>query len=248
MACRMKKQVLPYFLGELCEEEKEVIQNHVETCPECGGLLEEFEETGRLLKRRMFPELPDGVAKECLQKIGSETRPWRGASVLEKLLDRFTLRPKVVWRWAVLVVVFCSGLCLGKFLFDPPTWLERYERMVRSREMSGRIDENWSLRNYLLSVETLFLDLANMDDPALLDEEDWIMEREIAHEILSRTRRMKDVAEDGNPELYRLVLEIEWVLEDVLGSAEVNLADLSKDVRQSIDERRLLAKIHNYIS
>ncbi len=248
MACRMKKQVLSYFLGELCEEEKKAIHNHAETCPECGGLLEEFGEAGEFLEKRTFPEVSDILVKDCLRKIKNTTRFQERASILERLSSCFIWRPKLVWRGAVFVAVFCTGVGLGKLLFDPPTWLERYERIFQNKKWSGKVNESRFLRNYFLSVETLLLDFANMENSALLDEEEWALEREVIREMLSRTRRIKEIAENDATELYRLVSEIEWVLENMLGTVETNLAELSEDVRKRIGEQQLLIKIYDYIS
>lgn len=248
MTCKKKQRVLSFFLNELREEEAETFKDHLRTCSECGELLEEFETTERFLKSRPLPKVPTGLEKNCLRRIDLETREWRRESVFEKLFNRLIWRPKPVWRWAVLVFVFCGGFGLGKLVFDDSNWLEKYKRMIRGEVVSGDIHEGRYLHNYLLSVETHFLNLSNMKNPTLLDKEDWKVEMEVTREILRRTRRMKEAVLDGDPDLYQLVTEIEWVLEDVLHTPKLELAGLSKDIRQNIDERRLLTKIHGYIS
>lgn len=248
MACKEKNKVLPYLLGELHDQEQEPFQNHVEMCGECDELYKGFEETGKLLQKRVFRKIPAGLADNCLRRIRMERSHPRKASRFETLLDRFTLWPHPAWRWALIVVVFFGGLGLGKILFDPPTWFERYNQLSSNNSPLNDLNENRALRNYLLSVETLFLNLSNMDDPSLLDDKEWEMEMEITREVLHRTREVKNHLENRDQELYQLVTEIEWVLEDVIGTAEINLAELSADVRQSIDERQILTKIHGFIS
>jgi hypothetical protein len=248
MACEKKNHVLSDILGELPDEERKTFRKHATTCMECKELLKEFEETQQLLERRALPEAPEDLVEGCLRKIGKENRHTTRASVFGRLLNRLAWWQEPAWQWAVLVIVFCGGLGLGKILFDPPTWVERYGKLVRNRPMQNSVNENRSLRNYFLSVETLFLDLSNMDDRSLLDDEEWDMEMDITREVLHRTRQIKNDVKDRNNEIYQLVTEIEWVLEDMLGTEEFDFAGLSKDVRQVIDERQLLTKIHEFIS
>jgi len=248
MACKEKNKVLPYLLGELHDQGREPFQDHVEMCEECDEIFKAFEETGKLLRKRTFRKVPARLADNCLRRIRMKSSHQRKSYRFEAMLDRFTLWPQPVWRWALLVVIFFGGLGLGKILFDPPTWFERYDKLTSNNSSLNDLNENRALRNYLLSVETLFLNLSNMDDPSLLDDKEWEMEMEITREVLHRTREVKNHFENRDQELYHLVTEIEWVLEDVIGTAEIDLAELSADVRQTIDARQILTKIHGFIS
>ena len=232
------------MLGELSLQNSEQFHEHVEHCPECHQLLQEFEETGKILGNRTLPSAPDGLVGDCLLRIRKAGRDQK-ASIAERFfLPR--LRPGL--QWAAIIVVFFMGLGLGKLLFQPPVWLERYGRLAQNRAASLPIDDNRAMRSYLLSVEMLLLDLSNMDDPALLDDDEWDMEIQITREILQRTRQIKNRLGDGDRRLYQLVAEIEWILEDVLGTANIDVAGLPPDVRRAIDDQQLLTKIHEYIS
>ena len=73
------------------------------------------------------------------------------------------------------------------------------------------------------------------------------MEVGMIREVLRRSRQIEALTKDRHPELNQLVTEIRWVLEDALGAAELNLAGLSGDVRQDIEERGLLVRIHDHL-
>jgi hypothetical protein len=244
MACKDEKYILSYCLGELESGEHHRLRQHLKTCPACGDLLREFQETGKLLRQRPRPRAPKGLTADCLQKIkniGQDIRP-------SKFNLSWVPRSMPALRWATLIAVFCAGLGLGKLIFNPPTWMEKYGRFVQSQIDMNPVDEHRQLRSYLLSVETLFLDLANMDNPAFIGEEEWKLEMDVTREILTRTRQMKHRLRDTDAELLRLVTEIEWVLEEIVGTGRNNLAGMSDDVRQTIDQGQLLTKIHGYIS
>ena len=248
MECPRTKRVLSYALGEYHDEERKAFRDHVESCSECRELLKAFEATEQLLKMRTLPEAPAKLKRECLRRIDVEAKSRGNATAFRRLWNGLLWRPQPAGRIAVLVVVFCSGLGLGKLLFDQPSWLDRTRRMVQNGSMFETLDNNRVLRNYLLSVETHFLNLSNMENPVLIHREDWDAEMKFTQEILKRTRKMKEIVRHKNLELYQLVSEIEWVLEDVIRTPELELADLSKELRRDIDERRLIAKIHGFIS
>jgi hypothetical protein len=244
MACKQREDVVSFVLGELSHQNSEPFHEHVKHCPECHQLLQEFEETGNILGSRTLPSAPDRLVDDCLLRIRRAGRDQKASIVERFFLPRF--RPGL--QWAAIIVVFFMGLGLGKLLFQPPAWLERYGRSAQNRAVFLPIDDNRAMRSYLLSVEMLLLDLSNMDDPALLDDDEWDIEIQITREILQRTRQIKDRLGDGDRRLYQLVVEIEWVLEDVLGTANIDVAGLPPDVRRAIDDQQLLTKIHEYIS
>jgi len=244
MACKQRENVVSFVLGELSHQNSEPFHEHVKSCPECHQLLQEFQETGKILGIRTMPSAPDGLVGDCLLRIRNAGQD-RKASIDERLfLPR--LRPGL--QWATIVMVFFMGLGLGKLLFQPPVWLERYGRLAQNQVAFLPIDDNRAMRSYLLSVEMLLLDLSNMDDPALLDDDEWNTEIQITREMLKRTRQIKNRLGDGDLRLYQLVAEIEWVLEDVLGTANIDVAGLPPNVRRAIDDQQLLTKIHEYIS
>lgn len=245
MACREESKVFAYTLGELSGEHRERVEAHTQRCSSCAALLEDLAAADHDLRVRNVPRVPAGLVSSCIRAIDEETgRKSRGLRFEFPSLGRF-FTPAPVWRFAVLLFVFLGGIGAGKLLFDAPTWLERY-RSLNPPEHSQEMSEGRMIRNYLLSVETLFLGLSNTENAAI-PEEDWEAELEVTREVLKRTRRMKRLLEHRNPELYRLVGEIEWILEDIVGASGWEFAGLSNDVRREIDERRLLMKIHVHI-
>jgi hypothetical protein len=244
MACKQRENVVLFMLGELSHQNRNQFKEHVNRCPECHQLLQEFQETGKILQGRTLPSAPDGLVGDCLLRIRRSGQN-RKVSIVERFFQpRF--RPGL--QWVAIFMVFFMGLGLGKLLFQPPAWLERYGKLAQNQVAFLPIDDNRATRSYLLSVEMLLLDLSNMDDPSLLDDDEWDMEIQITQEMLQRTRQIKNRLGDGDRRLYQLVAEIEWVLEDVLGTANMEMAGLPPDVRRAIDDQQLLTKIHEYIS
>ena len=66
--------------------------------------------------------------------------------------------------------------------------------------------------------------------------------------MLIRNRQIKGIAEKEDPLLFSLLVEIEWVLEDVVGTSSAEMVEMASDIQQDIDESRVLSKIHHFIS
>jgi hypothetical protein len=248
MNCKERDKVLSYILGELEQKAAVLFQKHVKACSDCRKLIREFQETGQILKNRTLPKVPVELEKKCLREIKKITRSRSKASLFEGVMTRLPLGLKPAMQWALIVIVFCGGVGLGKLLFDTPGWLRIPDRLTPSGSILTSGDENRALHNYLLSVETLFLDLSNMDDPVLLDKEEWSHQMQIARRALNRTRQIKKYTEIGDQPLHQLLTEIEWALEDILTTASIDMAGLTQDFRQTIGESKLLTKIHGFIS
>lgn len=248
MICKEREKVISYVFGELEHEAAVPFKKHVEACSDCRKLIREFRETGQILQNRTLPKVPVELEKKCLRGIEKITQSRSKASLFEGVLTRLPLGLKPAMQWALIVIVFCGGVGLGKLLFDTPGWLKIPDRFTASGSIFTSADENKQLHNYLLSVETLFLDLSNMDDPALLDDEEWNTQMQIARKALNRTRQIKKYTEIGDQPLHQLLTEIEWALEDILTTASIDMAGLTQDFRQTIGESKLLTKIHGFIS
>ena len=247
MACKEREKVLTYFLGELEQEAAVPFEKHLEVCSDCRNLIREFQETAQILQNRTLPKAPVELEKKCLREIKKITQSRSKASLFDGVLTRLPLGLKPAMQWALIVIVFCGGVGLGKLLFDTPGWLIP-DRLTPSGSILTSNNENRTLHNYLLSVETLFLDLSNMDDPVLLNNEEWNHQMQIARKALNRTRQMKKYTEIVDQPLHQLLTEIEWALEDILTTASIDMAGLTQDFRQTIGKSKLLTKIHGFIS
>ena len=246
MVCKKEKLVVPYILGELDTDVREAFLDHIRGCEHCGSLVKDLQDTEQIMAQRRLPQMPAGLLSRCLGRIREQEYSGSKASVLSRFRKGFTWRHIPVWQWASFIIIFCAGLGIGKLFFDTPTWLQKYHIKLQSNSEPETVNKSRYLKNYLLSVETLFLDLSNMEDPSLIGSDEWKMELEIARGILKRTRQIKQTAQNQNDELYQLVTEIEWVLEEVVEAAELDFAGLAEDIRRTIGDRRLLVKIHGF--
>jgi len=244
MNCSEKKNINAYYLNELTDSEREHFEAHIQVCKECGNAVQALFETRNILSRHQRPAPPRHLARDCIRAIETMSSQSTASTVNEKWYERW-LQPVPRLQWAAAVVVFCAGLLLGKVIFSPAEET-RYPLSVY-HSTQEKMDPR-QVRNYLLGVEMLLLDLSNLEYPSTVDSDEWTMQLQIAEEMLLRTHQVKQFTENRNPTLYHLLVEIEWILQDVAGTPSMEMADMASYIRGSIEENQLLSKLHQYLS
>jgi hypothetical protein len=248
MTCPLEKQTLRLCTGDLNDTEHQETFKHIKKCPDCHLIFQDFQETEKYLKKRILPHTPKSLARDCYKRIEKEFSNERktSAATVRFPFSRWALRPAL--QWALVCIIFISGLGLGKIIFAPPNWVNQYTNMIRRRISANKIDDSRFVRNYFLNVETFFLELANIDDPSKIDDEDWNMEMKIANQVLQKTRQMKHHAEEKDDTLYTLLTDIEMVLEDVINTPKQEFIHYCQSIQNSIQENHLMTKIHGFSS
>ena len=244
MACREKNKIVPFLTDNLDLGAKEKFVVHLGSCRECRVIMESYRETEGFLKDRSFPEVPLNLARDCMRRIDEQAGHGEKSVRFSRKAKPFIIWPRPIWQFALVVIVFCGGLGLGKILFDKPNDIV-WPRSAQADKGNGN---GQRLRNYLLSIETLFLDLSNMENTTTEENGAVTIEREMVYDLLEKTRTMKRFIKNRNPVIYKLVTDIEWVLDDFLGALELELNDFTGDIRRTIEDNQLLVKIHSYTS
>ena len=244
MKCKNETKILAYLLDELDKTKHQKLEAHLQTCEHCQAVYQKLKETHDQIQVRLVPAPPHHLVKKCIQTIRVKTKH-HSHSHLWNLFSVFERNPKPLLRWALLIVVFGTGLGLGKIIFDTPQWSKSPGRWISNSFVGGRQNRS-SLRQYLLSVETLLLDISNVQYSEL-EENNWDIEMEITQKILQQTVQIKTQIQD-NPDLLQLVTDIEWVLEDMLDSMDYEMAGMPETVRQTIQEQRLLSRLYVFMS
>ncbi len=243
MSCPEEKNVALLCAGALAPGEKERILRHIGSCGACSALQAQFGAADRLLRSRKEVRIPDGLARMCVKRIGASVpspvqRPgFASVGSYRKLRLAFA---------AGMALIFLAGLAAGKFILGDSSFGRRHSvtGMLRTPETA---DETRKVKYYLIGVEALFLDFSNMEDPGLLEKDEWKSQMDLCRKVLKQTGRVKAMAEN-DMELLRLVNEIEWVLTDILGRMELDLAYSTNDLARDIHDQKLINRIHEYVS
>lgn len=244
MACDKRNQIEAFFLGEIPDNQQDMLARHVEKCPECRSLIESYRRIRGIIAQRPRPDLPAHLEKKIRRRIDEISPVKRPAGSNAVWRGLFPVFPRPAFQWGALVTTFCLGLFLGKMLFAPPDWSAIYSKIQKEDPGKAAHMEARYLKNYLLGVETLLLDISNMDPTTAYSKDDWEIEASISSEMLRRTRELKRSVEKKDPALYYLLMEIEWILEEMTLTQDTDLADLASEIQ----DQQILSKIHGFLS
>jgi hypothetical protein len=244
MPCNEWEKIQDFWTGDMEEQDRRACKRHLKECASCRERLRALREVEATLKTREEMAVPGDLEMRIRKSIPGKVRVSRRLPVLKPFLEIPGRRRVLGWAGA-LVCVFLLGLGSGKLLFDRESGSGPLARIDRT---SLTADPQRFLRNYFLSVETLFLDLSNMEDPEHWNAEEWAMEVDLAREMLHRTREIQLSRLVEDVQMIRLLNDIRSVLEEMTGSYTLDRTTLTRNVREAIDNRHLLMKINGFMS
>lgn len=198
--------------GRLSAEQKIEIDRHRSACAECAGLYERFE------------DLLDLQAKSLDEAATVPAPDWDAswAAIAERALPEkspflrfFDRVPRWVPATAGIVLVFVLGYVAGRgILVDSVTSRPGMAGLPPSDRSPSSLFADYA--DSLKPVLASFLNRGDVVPPAELRA----LEREIARDMLSRTRILRELAAaSGDAELADLLVDLEFVL--------TNLANLA---------------------
>lgn len=114
MNCKHVQELLPLYVGrDLGAKRAQMIAEHVQSCAECAGSVEEYRETRQLLQEfapPLFREaVYDGIRQNVLREIGSHARESLRPTLTQSILTLFQTRPRWAVASALLVVLGVSA-------------------------------------------------------------------------------------------------------------------------------------------
>lgn len=198
--------------GRLSAEQNTEIDRHRSSCPECAALYERLE--GLI-----------GLQTEALEEAASVPPPdWNRSweAIADKALPErspflksFARVPGWVPAAAGILVVFVLGYVAGRGILVDSV-VSRPGLAAHPASERGRSTLFASYADGLKPVLTSFLNRGDVVPPAELRA----LEREVARDMLSRTRVLRDLAAaSGDDELADLLVDLEFIL--------TNLANLT---------------------
>ena len=250
----MKKSLVAFLYGELDKNEKERLEAHLESCPDCGEELKRIQEVCRIADTRKgdieeslasidWSGLSVRIANSVFKKDDSRLRDsWK-----EKI-SRVLLNPRLRPVYAGLFI----GIVLGSFatflIFGPKNLrIAREGEIVVSQEVLEKVELEMARRqavDYLAESQYLLLDFVQSppEESAEFWKSDFAARR--AKDLLSRKKYM-------NPQLDKFQMvkakaicdQIELLFFELIHlSDQLSLEELKK-IQNLIQERQVLLKI-----
>ncbi len=239
MNCTFHDQALKYAFGSCGESEKAVIKNHLENCGKCRDMVNDILSAEAMLPERHWPIVSRKLSGRIIKAMPYARKRKKHVISLKNPVLAYR---HPAFQAAFIIIIFISGMLFQRKLADSNF---NQNRILNDQSVEV-IRDNQFLHNYLLDAQVLLLDYANISGKRLTQEE-WEFQIYITRQTLETTRLVKAQITNGNAPLIRLINEIEWVLEDVIYSDQIQPADKAKNAMESINKNHLLSKIRGYI-
>jgi anti-sigma factor RsiW len=175
MDCRgFDKKKMLYLYGELSNEERDAVRDHLESCPRCRVELDGLKQTLELLKRA-----PEAVpSEECLGTIRGLARERKAVGVLHRLRGIFIPQNVFVKR-PVLVTAAAAGIilvsCYCLLHFREPVMSLRWEDPFFEQRIA-QVEESLEFLTYDTGDEFYELDTFEDNLDRIEEEVNWLVE------------------------------------------------------------------------
>ncbi len=255
MDCKkIKKDLVAFLYGELREDEKELIEAHIDACPDCRKELQHMKEVikgadslqediEKAMASVDWEELPSRITDVAFEKEAHLPRePWLAG------ISRFLFQPKLKPVYAALLI----GVLLGSFITfmvlraPLPRETEAGEFFV-SQDFLERVDLEMARRDtldYLEESQYLLLDF--IQSPSEKSAEFWQSEfaSRKARGLLAKKKYISPQLDKFKMAKAKAICDqIEYLFYELMQvSAQFSEEEVSK-IQNMIEEKKLLLKI-----
>ncbi len=228
MKCKdVEKKLILYLYDEVSQAEKRQIKKHIESCRECGRVIEETRQLLQVLSRGKKKEaVPqwDRYWRHIIQRVNRcESKPWMA-------------RPSL--RWGFTFAGFAFFLILG-FLVGR-IFLMDTQKQLNGIALNGQYSRQSVLTHYFEDMKPVMLDLSNAS-LSLKDQQE-VVEKEVIESMLIQTRLLQRRFLNQDPYVEALLVDIEMILTEVSNRVPGD-RDIVKSVRDFINDRDVSIKI-----
>lgn len=238
--CEFEKYFDGYFLGDISPAEDLALQKHLQTCETCRKKLDDYYLIHSRLKKYHRPRIPAEIIssyhKEINLGFSGETLKQRVILWINRYLNRRTPLYRLVQVATLLII----GIVVGWMVFspaEPQIVLQAGERFQMSRPISN-VDIDY-VHYYLLASEMVLLEIHNNEN-----QNDFILNRELAQKLLIKTFRVHEIAlQLNNLRLLNFLSRMELLLHEASNLTNEEISESIDTIIMVIEEADLLREV-----
>jgi hypothetical protein len=230
MNCKKHKQNIVLFLyGELNEQDKKSLEEHIKQCAECARDLEYTRKVFGLLDETKNQEKePQPNWERCWQAIENNT--------MRKEFKKpfFRLVPNWAYAAAAVLAVFILGIMAGR------EWFTSQEQVLRPEQPSAEFVE-YTLNQHLDELKPMLLEYANYPEA---DENNSILliDQKAAQELLIQNILLKEMIAQKYPSAGELLEDLDLVLKEIANQEDKDDKTPLR-IKNLIKEREVMFKM-----
>jgi hypothetical protein len=230
MNCKKHKQnILLFLYGELNEQDKNSLEDHIKQCVECAQDLE--------YTRKVFNLLDETKLQETEPQPNWQ-RCWKGIedSTIKKEIKKPILRliPNWAFAAAAVLVVFILGIIAGR------EWFTSKEPVLMSAQSSEEFIE-YTLKQHLDDLKPMLLEYANYT-AANENGSTLFIDQKTAQELLVQNILLKEIIAQKYPSAGELLEDLDLVLKEI-ANQEKKDNETPLTIKNLIKEREVMFKM-----
>lgn len=227
MKCKdIEKRSVLYLYGDLSEEDKKGMDEHLGSCRSCRLFLEQ--------KKRLLKMISLGKTEETEPRWDDY---WRQ---IARRVDRADSKPRwlpaLKWGYAVVGFAFflIVGVMIGRLVLTD-TGIQRNSLIHESDYGNGNV-----LVQYFEDMKPLMIDLSNTLVPS--GDREVMADKEVIDTLLMQTRLLQYRFSGRDPQVEALLSDIELILIEISNRVPSD-RDTAKSIRDFVEEREIPIKI-----
>jgi len=258
----LKEDIIEYIYGELDENNKKVLEEHIEHCSLCREEVIKMKKTLLFVEGKEIKSPGKEFWEECWMEIRKNIRPLHveekeRAGFIEKLRKFFDIPSGIGFKLAGIAAVLIIGIFIGRNV----TFGNRYDQMLKALERLDNPVEIQTLENsddqrlfqlaslnFLKKTEIILLEFSAMSavssNANIAQEISFI--KDLSSGLIREIRIFKKIAEKfENKKLKELFNIMELILIEINDlNEEENFKGL-KDIRKNMVDSGLFIEIRN---
>ncbi len=249
---KFEKLIAGALYGELSPREQNLLDKHLEECPECALHYREMKSALRIMDQREREAPPERFWETFAGSVENRLRESDASEKQTPPLPTtgriFQSVPQWSYRLAAAVLLLSLGIFIGKYYFGgsrtvPREFAQRKNKQETFTRQAAVQDRAY---HYLEKSKILLLGIVNMDTvPDDSSDYDFTRQSEAARTLIRQSAVLKDdLVLTRQRKLYALVSDLEMILLEIANlEAESDLSAVDM-IRTGVDRKALLLKIN----
>jgi hypothetical protein len=249
--CRKcKDMMIEALYGELVSAEREILDAHLSSCPDCASEYSVLGATLRVMDKRRRPdpgpEFWDGYWGRLAARMERENavRPER-VPLAVRVRRFFSGLPRWSYQAAAAVALIAVGVLIGRSLLSPPGRISPLQTAGTSAAVPVSNDPAVRARTYLERSQLLLLGLVNYDPKTEdLYALDLPRKKEISRELVAQAADIQGSLTDPRQKRLReLVADLQVIMMQIANLGAGNDMEGLELVKQGVEQKGIFLKI-----
>jgi hypothetical protein len=229
MKCKkFKEQIVLYLYGELSEEERQALEQHLKTCSACSQDLAYTQSVFNLIDEADTQEAPEARWEKCWEGIHTEIQQ------PPRRRRRFVLSPAWAMAAAGIIMIFALGIFIGRF------WVPSQPSPLAPMGISSAYTR-LSLQEHFDNLKPLLIEYSNYSG-TMTGDASMRIDREIVRSLLIQNFLLMRMVAEDNPTTAQLLEDIDLVLREIT-NMERSDRQAPSMIKELIHQREILFKI-----